>query len=550
MHRPLPATAMVAFCLAASVSAFAEENPSERARALLGRDDAKAAVAVLEEALGSADPAKIPSLVEDLRQAYDKAARKAESEGNRREAERYRENFRLLNRKSKPAKTEEVVASPKPEPAPQPVPKVDPAPVKPKDEAAPVVVEPQEVPQPRPDAVPSDLARADKAWKAKKYYDAGAIYGELARQGNLPPERNDHWAYCRLVKVLEVINTGPTSPAQWAQIHAEIDRIRVLSPKNWYGEYLRNVAVERSGAGKRPASNKTILRGAQPDEKPSKRKSKPTSSAGAMKPAEPAAAEETGTGQPGPVVGSWQTFDTPNFRILHQDEALARQVAAKAEAARTQFTAFWSGSKTRVRWAPRCDLYLYPTASQFAEETRQSAESPGFSTSELSGGRVTQRVIRLRADHAKMIEAVLPHEITHVVLADLFPVRQIPRWADEGMAVLSEPIAEQGLRASDLAGPLASGNVFDMTTLMTTDYPADPLRAMFYAESISVTRYLVSQGTPPQFVAFVKESQTLGIEPALRKSYGIKGFADLDRRWRSFAQEKVAETASNDVIRK
>ncbi len=50
--------------------------------------------------------------------------------------------------------------------------------------------------------------------------------------------------------------------------------------------------------------------------------------------------------------------------------------------------------------------------------------------------------------------AILPHEVTHVVLADLFTTQQIPRWADEGIAVLAEPNAEQEIRAAELQEPL------------------------------------------------------------------------------------------------
>ena len=34
---------------------------------------------------------------------------------------------------------------------------------------------------------------------------------------------------------------------------------------------------------------------------------------------------------------------------------------------------------------------------------------------------------------------MLPHEATHVVLAGQFGDQPVPRWADEGMAVLTEP---------------------------------------------------------------------------------------------------------------
>ena len=70
-------------------------------------------------------------------------------------------------------------------------------------------------------------------------------------------------------------------------------------------------------------------------------------------------------------------------------------------------------------------------------------DSPGFSTMVSNGNRVTAPHTDLRADHPQLLTAILPHEVTHVVLADLFTVQQIPRWADEGIAVLAEPRAEQ-----------------------------------------------------------------------------------------------------------
>ena len=87
--------------------------------------------------------------------------------------------------------------------------------------------------------------------------------------------------------------------------------------------------------------------------------------------------------------------------------------------------------------------------------TGQPEDSPGFSTMGMNGGRIIARRVNLRADHPTLLPAVLPHEITHVILADLFPTQQIPRWADEGMAVLSEPADEQQRRAADLDEPLA-----------------------------------------------------------------------------------------------
>lgn len=553
----LAAPAAVALLCCLGVPSRGDDVVDE-ARAMITKGDPAAAVDRLERALDDTAADRIPAVLEALRDAYDLAAARAESEGKTREAKHYRDGRKLLNR---PA-PEPPPGDPKPEAGTS---KATPPPEKPKPTPTEPAVEKAESVAPSVD----HLKLADAAWKAADYRKAGEQYAALARAGNMPPARRDHWAYCRLVTVLDRINSGPKTPAEWSEIHAEIDHIRVLSPKNWYSEYLRNVVVERSG-GVRPAKrNDLVVRAAAPEEKaPAKRparvraKSSPTQKASPQVPAEPPTGDGAklpkaddeapriqqpaapidpevapAVGQAGPAHGNWKTFVTPSFRIFHDDEELAKKVAARAEAARRDAIKRWTGAEPLGAWSPRCDLYLYPTAEVFAEQTGQLAESPGFSTAGLEGGRVTTRMVKLRTDFARMIDAVLPHEVTHIVLADLFPVRQIPRWADEGMAVLSEPANEQARRVHDLAAPVRDDVLFRLDVLMTTDYPSGTHWPLYYAQSVSLTRYLVGLGTPQQFVRFVRESQNKGIDPALKSIYRIESVAQLETRWKAHARQ-------------
>ena len=118
-----------------------------------------------------------------------------------------------------------------------------------------------------------------------------------------------------------------------------------------------------------------------------------------------------------------------------------------------------------------------------------------------------------------------------MVLADLFTSQQIPRWADEGMAVLSEPSSEQILRAKDLHLPLKSGRLFKMADLMVMDYPDGEHWGLYYAQSVSLTKFLVERGTPQQFVQFLSTSQRNGLEVELQRSYGFKNYQDLQDQW-------------------
>ena len=272
------------------------------------------------------------------------------------------------------------------------------------------------------------------------------------------------------------INAHPQTEAEWAAIDAEIDQIRALNPNNWLGEYLRNRAVGAPGrpeeaagpAGPwsgppRPRSPPSIARSAPPRTRPRRAARRPG-------PSPPAAARPAGPG--GSPIGRWQIRDTANFRIYHVDPALAEKVAQVGRVGpRPADQAMVQRHGPRQNWQPQCEIYLYPTARQYAQMTGQPEDSPGFSTMGMNGGRIISRRVNLRADHPTLVQAVLPHEITHVILADIFPTQQVPRWADEGLAVLSEPADEQQRRAADLIEPLAANRLFPLDALMSMDYP-------------------------------------------------------------------------------
>ena len=244
---------------------------------------------------------------------------------------------------------------------------------------------------------------------------------------------------------------------------------------------------------------------------------------------------------------SWHVHESANFRIYHVDAAVALQASQTAEAVRASQAKRWGSTATRSTWSPKCDIYLYPTPKDFAQMTGQPETSPGFSTMGVNGNRIIARRVNLRADHPQLLTAILPHEVTHVVLADLFTEKQIPRWADEGMAVLAEPVSEQHSRAGDLATPLEQNRLFKLSELMAIDYPNADSWSLYYAQSVSLTQFLVDRGTPEQFVAFVRSAQREGIEQALRDFYQIEGFPDLESRWQSYARRQITTmTAAKD----
>ncbi len=211
--------------------------------------------------------------------------------------------------------------------------------------------------------------------------------------------------------------------------------------------------------------------------------------------------------------------------------------AEVAESVRTAQAKRWASPAARSSWSPRCDLYLYPTSQSYAQGTGQPEVSPGISTMSNNGVRVLSRRMNLPAHNPLFLSTTLPHEVTHIVLADVFIAQQIPRWADEGLAVLAEPLTEQRSREAEIQGPLESGRIFQVGQLMAMDYPDQKDWRLFYAQSVSLTRFLVDQGPPERFLQFVRDSQRIGTAAALHDVYQIDGLTELQNRWVTHAAE-------------
>src|SRR2546423_9176713 len=96
-----------------------------------------------------------------------------------------------------------------------------------------------------------------------------------------------------------------------------------------------------------------------------------------------------------------------------------------------------------------------------------------------------------------MMEAVLPHETTHVVLAGMFGNHDVPRWADEGIAVLTEPSFKVELHRRNLEKNHQEGLLFGVLELMQLrDYPPARRIGAFYAQSVCLVEFMAVMSGP------------------------------------------------------
>jgi hypothetical protein len=340
------------------------------------------------------------------------------------------------------------------------------------------------------------LDDAEREFAARHYEEAGRFYEQAHRaEPDSTQACRERWAYCKLYRVALQLNAP--EPASSPDLEREVKAALDMAPRleGFATDLLRRIQDSSNG-------------GIRIDIRHTPRGS-----------------------------NGWALAETRNFRIFHnQKTELVERVARVAEQTRQTMSAKWFNDANPAAWTPRCDLFLHASGTDYARATGAPGGSPGHSQISLEGGRVILRRINLRCDDPNMVTGVLPHETTHVVLAGRFGTHQVPRWADEGMAVLSEPRNRIEMHLRNLPRHQQDRELFGVGQLMQMEeYPDGRLIGPFYAQSVSLVEFLSQRKGPAVFARFLRDGLDQGYEVALQRHYGIRGYAELQRMWQEHA---------------
>lgn len=232
-----------------------------------------------------------------------------------------------------------------------------------------------------------------------------------------------------------------------------------------------------------------------------------------------------------PGAATAANFETTNFVVEAPTPELARKFGESAEVYRREKALEWLGREMPA-WPRRCPLLV--------QVTMGSAGGATTFTFGSEGGRpvVASQRMEIRGDAKQLLNSVLPHEVTHTVLAHYFG-RPVPRWADEGGSVLSENDEERFSHDVRCREILNAGRAFVLRTLFRmTEYPRD--MTVLYAQGYSVTEFLVRKGGDGregrgkllQFLAAgMGTNTTESWNEAARKVYGFESVDVLEKAW-------------------
>lgn len=234
--------------------------------------------------------------------------------------------------------------------------------------------------------------------------------------------------------------------------------------------------------------------------------------------------------------GQCYVAETLNFRIQWCSSAIQlRELAETCERLKSRTQLMWLG--TSKTWEARCEIVVHPTVVAYSRILGPGSErTSGCATIRLNQGRVAVRRIDLRADAADWLSESLPHELTHVVMSERFTARQMPAWADEGIAMLAESPEKLQRRLHELQGLIAANRTLRLSELVSLNNgPTSEGFAAFYGQSVTFTGLLLELGTPEQLIRFAEQGQRDGHDKALRDIYGIESWTDLEAKWRTYA---------------
>ncbi len=215
-----------------------------------------------------------------------------------------------------------------------------------------------------------------------------------------------------------------------------------------------------------------------------------------------------------------------NFIVETPDPSFAQQVSQAAERYRHDLAIEWLG-QAMPNWSQPCVMNVQVGPHLGAG----GATTFVFDRGEVFGWRMT-----IQGSPQRILDSVLPHEITHMIYASHFR-QPLPRWADEGGATSVEHASEKNKHRVMLNQFLRTGRGIAFNQMFAmTDYPADIMP--LYAQGYSLAEFLIQSGGRRKYVEFLGDGlQSDNWSAAVQRHYGIQDLGALQNTWLAWVRQ-------------
>jgi len=220
------------------------------------------------------------------------------------------------------------------------------------------------------------------------------------------------------------------------------------------------------------------------------------------------------------------TYRTRNFVVTASTADLAREFGDTAERCREELARLWLG-ETLPAWPQPCQVQI---------KMGENLGAGGETVFTFDRGNVYGLKMNIQGSYERLLDSVIPHEVTHTILASYFR-EPVPRWIDEGAATSVESQAERNNYRNMLIGFMKEKRGIPFNTMVKhKEYPKDLMP--FYSQGFSVCEYLILVGGHRRLVEFTR----IGLETgnwshAVHEVYGYENLGDLQLRWQNWISD-------------
>ncbi len=217
---------------------------------------------------------------------------------------------------------------------------------------------------------------------------------------------------------------------------------------------------------------------------------------------------------------------TQNFIVTAPTPEVAQAIGDAGEIYRRDLALEWLGRELPP-WQGPCPITVHVGPHLGAG----GATSFCFEQGQPFGWQMT-----IQGSYERLMDSVLPHEVTHMVFASHFG-RPLPRWADEGAATTVEHTSEKAKQHHLLLNFLTTGRgiAFNQMYAMQ-EYPDDILP--LYSQGFSLARFLIAQGGRQKFIQYVGDGMKWNNWTAATKQhYGYQSLSELQVTWLEWVRQ-------------
>lgn len=245
-------------------------------------------------------------------------------------------------------------------------------------------------------------------------------------------------------------------------------------------------------------------------------------------------------------------YRSQNF-IVHSSSSdqIAQEICTAAETYRRDLAIEWLGQELPP-WREPCPINL--------SRVRPQEPASGRTSFYFRSGEPYGWDMEVNGTRERVLDSVLPHEITHTIFATHFGA-PLPRWADEGGSTTVEHASEKAKQDHNLIRFLKGGKGIAFNQMFAMkEYPREMLP--LYSQGYSLTRFLIQSGGEQgkrKFVSYVGDGMRRNNwTRATSDHYGYKSLSELQIAWLEWvkqgspnllpAQDHAAPSAAEGLV--